>query len=69
MHVKQYETINKLVSKGLLGDLSTSLFDKVNRKPCNKVFCSLSKFYAHLRVHSNEKPFVCPFDGCSLTFN
>lgn len=28
---------------------------------CHKLHCNLSKFYDHIRSHSNEKPFECPY--------
>ena len=62
------KTIKKLIENGSVPDVPLELFSD-ERVACGKVFGSLSKFYAHLRIHSNEKPFVCPVDGCGVDFN
>ena len=60
----------QLAKTGKLGCVPAILFStENNRKACGKLFSSLSKFFAHLRVHSNEKPFVCPVEGCDADFN
>ena len=38
-------------------------------KLCEKVFTTKEKLFAHLRVHTNEKPFQCHVKGCNMTFS
>lgn len=66
----QYKTICNLINNGKLGDVPSSLFSSgcSTRTPCFKIFCSISKFYAHLRIHLNDKPFQCPIPGCTMRF-
>lgn len=72
-----YETIEQIIRNGMLEDLPLSLFGASTdeddapqeNNQCMKVFTSLSKLYAHLRIHTKEKPFVCPHPGCEMTFN
>ena len=40
-----------------------------NRSTCCKIFPSVSKFFSHLRIHSNEMPFVCPIASCRYSFH
>ena len=40
-----------------------------DRKSCGKVFNNLSKFHAHLRVHTNELPYACSEPGCYMRFS
>mmetsp|Transcript_30357 Transcript_30357/g.73977 ORF Transcript_30357/g.73977 Transcript_30357/m.73977 type:complete len:233 (+) Transcript_30357:371-1069(+) len=35
---------------------------------CNKVFSKSYNRTAHMRLHTNEKPFVCTFPGCNKAF-
>ena len=66
--VNEYAVIKRLIEDGQLADAPVNLFAD-GRHSCNKVFSSLSKFYAHLRIHCNEKPFTCPVAGCGLGFS
>ena len=36
---------------------------------CNKQFRKRCNFFDHLRIHTNEKPFICPVEGCSKGFS
>ena len=57
--VNKYQTAKALIERGMFKDMPLKLFAD-ERKSCNMVFCSMSKFFAHLRIHIDEKPFVCP---------
>ena len=35
---------------------------------CSRVVSTLSKYFAHLRCHTQDKPFVCHEDGCGMSF-
>jgi hypothetical protein len=35
---------------------------------CSRVVSTLSKFFAHLRCHTQDKPYKCPEDGCGMSF-
>ncbi len=36
---------------------------------CGKLFKKWHNLLDHLRVHTMEKPFECPLEGCNLRFN
>mmetsp|Transcript_25051 Transcript_25051/g.24522 ORF Transcript_25051/g.24522 Transcript_25051/m.24522 type:complete len:101 (-) Transcript_25051:42-344(-) len=36
---------------------------------CGKEFKKRCNFFDHLRIHTNEKPFVCTFEGCQKSFS
>lgn len=57
-----------LIANNKVPGLPLELFQK-DYEACGKVFSSLSKFYAHVRIHCNEKPFKCPIPLCGLSFN
>ena len=65
----EYSTLKKLIETGMIADdVPTELF-KESRASCNKVFSSISKFYSHLRIHCEERPYVCPMPHCGQGFN
>ena len=65
----EYRNLQKLIKNNeRFRSVPQKLFSST-RTPCNKVFGSLHKLYAHLRIHSNEKPFICPVNLCSMGFN
>ena len=35
---------------------------------CGKVFRKWHNFYDHLRIHTKERPYVCHYPGCKLSF-
>lgn len=59
----KFKVIRRLIEQGNLNDLPHHLFAD-DYKACGKIFNTLTKFYAHLRLHSNEKPYVCPVPNC-----
>ena len=66
----EYEVIKRLIEEHQLTDVPVNLFaDERRTSTCNKVFSSVSKFFAHLRIHCNEKPYMCPVAGCGLGFS
>ena len=63
-----YNIIKRLIETGQIIDIPHELFTD-SRNSCNKIFSNLSKFYAHLRIHCDEKPFLCQVYGCGQGFN
>ena len=58
-----------MVLNGHFENVPHDLFDAQDEQRCGKVFMNLSKLYAHLRVHSSERPFACSFPNCLMSFS
>jgi uncharacterized Zn-finger protein len=35
---------------------------------CGKSFRKWHNFFDHLRIHTNERPYTCPHEGCGFSF-
>ena len=69
---QNYETIRTILENSCDQGQDLASVDFLFSKPsqlCLKTFTSLEKFYSHLRVHTNEKPFPCSIKGCNMSFN
>lgn len=61
-------TIMRMIKGQKIKDMPLELFSEDKRR-CKKVYSNLTKFYAHLRTHTKEKPFECPLDTCRIAFS
>jgi len=41
---------------------------KCEEDSCAKYFRKWHNFFDHLRIHTNEKPYACPFEDCGFSF-
>jgi len=41
---------------------------KCDHEDCGKHFRKWHNFFDHLRIHTNERPYVCPLPGCGFSF-
>ena len=35
---------------------------------CKKAFATNSSLKCHMRIHNNERPYVCDYQGCNKAF-
>jgi hypothetical protein len=41
---------------------------RCTHRGCNKTKVSISKLFSHIISHSQDKPYICQYDGCSMSF-
>ena len=70
-----FPVIRQMIESGYLPTIPEHFYQKATsesgdiKRACMKVFKSMSKFFSHQRIHTNDKPYICPVAGCGVGFN
>jgi uncharacterized Zn-finger protein len=51
------------------GSADSNQKKKFSCPTCKKVFSCVGHLQRHVRMHTGEKPFQCPFDNCNSRFS